>query len=363
MKKNVFTKITNRWRNLDTSNAYNWWIYRFIGVNEETNETKMFFISYSIKNSSFVTNQETTNNFNQTTDSYIFVKAGVWEEDTDILQEIFPIYSPSYKNNQLMIEQENIMITPNQIKGSCHYSEQNSTLLNPIHMMHWNLQLEEVNPPTNDSFSSIIQILRSKMIRPSILSRELLYNGEVVYNGKTYLVKNEYSFSHADQRNSLDYFTPTFFVSSSHLKDEDTNQVLTGSSIRLVNTNPSFLGIPFKKRVMGTILLEGKKSEYNFLRILNRATTSFKMEDTKTFIKWKIIARNEDTSMELTIHVKKQELITINPSVLANREDTTYYGAKATGHLKIVDSYGKILGNYSLSHVFVQFQHQRSISV
>lgn len=359
MKKNVFTKITNRWRNLFTSNTYNWWIYRFIGVNEETNETKMFFISYSIQNSFSVTNQEITDNFNQATDSYIIVKAGVWEKDADILQEIFPIYSPSYKNNQLMIEQENIMITSNQIKGSCHFSENNPTLVNPIHTMRWNLQLEEVNPPMNHPFSLIIDILRSKTIRPSILSRELLYNGEVVYNGKTYLVKNEYSFSHADQRNGLEYFNPTFFVSSSHLKDKDTNQVLTGSSIRLVNTNPSFLGIPFKKRVMGTILLEGKKSEYNFLRILNRATTSFKVENTKQFIKWKIIARNEDTSMELTIQVKRQELITINPSILVNREDTTYYGAKATGHLKIVDSYGKVLGNFSLSHIFVQFQQQR----
>jgi len=344
------------------SKGYDWWWHSFTGYHEHTKEPKAFFIEYFTINPALAKEQPVFGQLKGEKPSYVMLKAGAWGKNAKQIHNFYP-YS-QFKNDptKLNIKVGECTLTETHMKGSCKVTEEEAKnhpeYMSDAGSMEWDLTIDkQITYNVGYGANKIFRTMNAFEMFWHAEGMKTEYSGEVVLDGEKYIVIPEKSYGYADKNWGADFTSPWLWISSCRLVSLLTNKELTNSVVEFGGGRPKVLGFPLNRKLLGCFYYEGKMYEYNFSKFWNRSKITFSFEEGETIHTWKLHARNEESSLELTLHCKKEEMLLINYEAPNGKKlhNRLWNGGTGYGEMKLYDHYGKLIDYISINNAGCEY--------
>ncbi len=302
--------------------GYDWWWHSFTGCSRKTGEAKAFFIEYFICNPALgenypVLGQHPDSREHGRKPSYALVKVGSWGKDAKQIHNFYPITDFTYVENKLDIQIGECTLTETHMEGYCEVSEEDEKK-HPEYMcdagnMKWDLKIDKkITYNVGYGASKLLRKLNAFEMFWHAEGIKTEYSGTVEADGDIYDVIAEKSYGYADKNWGKDFTSPWLWISSCNMKSLITGRELTNSAVEFGGGRPKAFGISLERKLLGGLYYEGKMYEYNFSKFWTGASVDFKFEEGEIYNKWKLVARNKDSILYLTLKCKRDEMLWIN---------------------------------------------------
>lgn len=353
--------------------GYDWWWHNFTGRDVETGEEKSFFIEFFIINPKLTKNsnkpilgQAKESQENHIPPSYLMVKCGCWGENAKQLHRFFPLSKVVFKNGKkLDIEVEDCSISENHLKGHVLVSKEDIEK-HPEHMcqageMSFNLKLrKDIAWNVGYGTSFIFRFLKAFEMYWHAEGIKTFVSGEVTFDGKKYIVKEETSYGYADKNWGRAFTSPWVWLSSWDLYSEKEQRQLTNSAFDIGGGRPKAFGITFERKLLGCLYLEGKCYEFNFSKFWTRSKTEFSSTQDEEKIYWHVVQEASGYKLETEISCKLKDMLLVEYEEPdgRHRHNNLYNGGTGTGTLKFYQRKKKewvLIDTLKASHIGCEY--------
>ena len=303
--------------------GYDWWWHSFTAQDKITKEDKPFFIEFFLCNPALaeeepVLGQLPANREAHKRPSYLMVKAGCWGEDHCQLHRFFSLKNVRVKHGTpYEIEAEDCFASETALRGSIHITPEEAKA-HPEWMcdsgeMQWNLTIEKqiafnvgygASKPLRDAEAFAMYWHAEGM--------KSAFEGEIVYNGRTYTVSKEKSYGYADKNWGRDFTSPWVWLSSNCLFSKKLGKRLENSVFDIGGGRPKIYFVPLDRRLLGVFYYEGKEYDFNFSHIWLNVTTEFSFEEKEEEVVWHVRQENKHAAMETEVRCQKKDMILVN---------------------------------------------------
>ena len=303
--------------------GYDWWWHSLTARDAQTGEEKPFFFEFYVCNPALaedipVLGQLPENRANGKKPSYLMVKAGCWGEGKCQLHRFF-----AWKDVQMHAD------APYEITAAdCHASEtalSGSISISPEEaqahpewmcdagQLSWNLTIDKqiafnvgygASKPLRDAEAFAMYWHAEGM--------KSAYSGEIVFNGRTYVVTPETSYGYADKNWGRDFTSPWVWLSSNCLKSRLTGKVLSNSVFDIGGGRPKVYFVPLDRRLLGVFWYEGREFDFNFSKVHLHVKTTFSFDEAGDTVHWHVRQENTHAVMETEISCNKKDMLLIN---------------------------------------------------
>lgn len=334
--------------------GYDWWWHNFTAADSETGEEKAFFIEYFVINPALAKERPVLGQLPQhqhegLKPSYVMIKAGVWGQNA---RQIHQFYSPlalKVQNDPLHIQVGDCELSETLLKGSCALSleeaKQHPEYMSDAGQMSWSLRVNKKIPyVVGYGASKPFRALKAFDMFWHAAGISATYEGEVILDGRRYVVTPERSFGYADKNWGRDFTSPWLWMSSCHLISETTGKLLTNSAFDFGGGRPSVYGIAFSRKLLGCLVYEGKCYEFNFSKFWTRSNIVFGFNESDPLLNhWTLVATNPHAKVAIELYCKKDEMLFMNYEAPdgKKRHNRLWNGGNAFGKLKLYEVQGK----------------------
>ena len=207
-------------RGSDAKRGYMRWWHSFQGICPTTQETRIFFVEYSILNPALGTSQPILGQHpyykrHGLKPSYLCIKAGVFPEPGDSglqLRAYYPLTSLQVAQDPFYMQFEDCVYSENRISGSIDISDEvarHRSLMTDAGSFIWDLEVHKAvachTGYIANAFFTAVHALESFWHGEGIRT---FFRGTVILNGVTYEVTPETSYGYADKHWGRSYNQP-----------------------------------------------------------------------------------------------------------------------------------------------------------
>ena len=174
-----------------------------------------------------------------------------------------------------------------------------------------------------------------------------LYSGEIVLNGRKYIVDKQTCYGYADKNWGKDFTGPWVWLSSNNLVSKLTGKKLDNSVFEVGGGTPKVFGISLNRKLLGQFYYEGQDYEFNFSKFWTGSKTYFNMTETPTHIIWDVEQSIFKAKMQVHIQCEKDQMLWINYEAPngTKRHNKLWNCGNGYGEVKL---YVKKKGHYQL---------------
>ena len=282
-------------RGSDAKRGYMRWWHSFQGVCPTTQETRTFFVEYSILNPALGTTQPILGQHpyykrHGMKPSYVCIKAGVFPKNGDgglQLQSYYPMTSLQVAQDPFYMQIEECVLSENRISGAIEISEDTArhrSLMTDAGSFVWDLEMHKAvachTGYIANAFFTVIHALESFWHGEGIRT---FFRGTVNLNGVTYDITPETSYGYADKHWGRSYNQPWLQFASGHLISERSGRELKHSALAIDGCCPKFLFFPMRRRILmqqtayvAPLQTEGKRNQQTFYLAFQSAEPYFR---------------------------------------------------------------------------------------
>jgi len=303
--------------------GYDWWWHSFTGRDETTDEERAFFIEFFTCNPSLgkdqpVFGQLIKEDGSKDKPSYMMVKAGSWGKDKAQLHRFFgwsdvnvrdktPFYI--YADDCFMSEQ----LTKGHICISSQQAKDHPEWMSDAGEMSWNLVIDK-RIAFNVGYGA------SKPLRDSEAfemfwhaeGMKTFYTGEVIYNGKRYIVTPETCYGYADKNWGRDFTSPWVWISSNHLISRTTGKQLENSVFNIGGGRPKIGHLALENKLLSQFTYENEDYEFNFSKFWTLTQTQFDCHESENQIIWHVEQETPLHKMITDVTCQKEDMLLVN---------------------------------------------------
>lgn len=174
-----------------------------------------------------------------------------------------------------------------------------------------------------------------------------LYSGEIVLNGRKYIVDKQTCYGYADKNWGKDFTGPWVWLSSNNLVSKLTGKKLDNSVFEVGGGTPKVFGISLNRKLLGQFYYEGQDYEFNFSKFWTGSKTYFNMTETPAHITWDVEQSTFKAKMQVHIQCEKDQMLWINYEAPngTKRHNKLWNCGNGYGEVKL---YVKKKGHYQL---------------
>ena len=301
--------------------GYDWWWHSFTARHEKTGVEKPFFIEYFLCNPASggdapILGQLAENQKNGVQPSYLMVKAGAWGEDAAQLHRFFGWNQVEVSFGvPFSVKADDCYCTETEMHGHIRIEDAEA---HPEWMcqngeMSWNLKIDK-KVAFNVGYGA------GKLFRKTQLfemfwhaeGMKTAYQGEIIWNGETYIVTPETSYGYADKNWGKDFTSPWVWLSSNNLTSKLTGEKLTDSVFDIGGGCPKVGPVALKRKLLSAYWHEGKCYEFNFSKFWTFCRTKFACQETNTQIIWHVEQKTWRNRMVTDITCDKKDMLLVN---------------------------------------------------
>ena len=346
--------------------GYDWWWHSFTGYDAETGEAKTFFIEFFLCNPALggetpVFGQLPENKAAGKQPSYLMVKAGSWGKDAAQLHRFW-----GWKQIKVdwgvpfSVEADDCFLTETLTRGHVHVA---GAAKHPEWMcddgdMSWNLIIDK-QVAFNVGFGAD-KVFRSAEAFEMFWHAEGMksfFSGEVIWNGRRYLVRPEDCYGYADKNWGKDFTSPWVWLSSNNLTSELTGKKLENSVFNIGGGRPKVGPVALPRKLLAAFWYEGRPYEFNFSKAWTRVHTEFDCRETDTQIIWHVEQRSLSGTMVTDITCEKKDMLLVNYESPdgAKRHNRLWNGGNGMGTVQLFDPSGRLVDRIHAENVGCEY--------
>lgn len=327
------------------NHGYDWWWHSFTAIDAQTKKEQAFFVEFFLINPAIDQGKEIIHGENgKNHPSYLMVKCGTWgEENKCQLHRFFPISQVEiHKKAPYSIKAEDCLACETALKGKVEVSkkeeEEHHEYLSDYGSMFFDLKLEK-NITFNVGYGAgkLFRDLKAFEMYWHAEGIKTLYEGEVILNGRKYIVTKDTSYGYADKNWGSNFTSPWVWLASSNMYSKKYNKPLTNSAFDIGGGKPKVFGIPLNRKLLGVLYYEGQQMEFNFSKFWDNVKTEFNFDDSNEQVHWFVHQQNRNNEIEVDIYAMKKDLLFINyedPDGL-KKFKKLYNGGNGKGTIKV----------------------------
>lgn len=346
-------------RGSDAKRGYMRWWHSFQGVCPTTQETRTFFVEYSILNPALGTTQPILGQHpyykrHGMKPSYVCIKAGVFPKNGDgglQLQSYYPMTSLQVAQDPFYMQIEECVLSENRISGAIEISEDTArhrSLMTDAGSFVWDLEMHKAvachTGYIANAFFTVIHALESFWHGEGIRT---FFRGTVNLNGVTYDITPETSYGYADKHWGRSYNQPWLQFASGHLISERSGRELKHSALAIDGCCPKFLFFPMRRRILMQLTYTGEDFEYHFGKPLTLPRCKWKIKETNKRFIWHFKAQNRTSVVRISGSCSKEQMMPLlyeSPDGKVS-DIPLWEGGNATGTIEL---YRRIGGSLEL---------------
>ena len=303
--------------------GYDWWWHSLTAQDALTGEEKPFFFEFFLCNPALaedvpVLGQSGDSKAHGKKPSYLMVKAGCWGEDHCQLHRFFAWKDVDlHADAPYEIHADDCLASETRIKGSISISPEEASA-HPEWMcdagsLSWDLTIDKqiafnvgygASKPLRDTEAFAMYWHAEGM--------KSAYEGEIQFNGRTYLVHPETSYGYADKNWGCDFTSPWVWLSSNCLKSRLSGKTLSNSVFDIGGGRPKIYFVPLDRRLLGVFYYEGREFDFNFSKLHLHVKTVFSFDEEEDRVHWHVRQENIHAVMETDIWCLKKDMLLIH---------------------------------------------------
>ena len=330
--------------------GYDWWWHSLTAQDAETGEDKPFFFEFFVCNPALggdapVLGQLPENRAAGRRPSYLMVKAGCWGVDHCQLHRFF-----GWKDVRLRagapyeVEAADCLAGETRLKGSVDISPADAAA-HPEWMcdagrLSWDLEIDKqiafnvgygASKPLRDAEAFAMYWHAEGM--------KTAYRGEIILNGRRYVVSPERCFGYADKNWGRDFTSPWVWLASSCLTSRKTGRRLMNSAFDIGGGRPKVYFVPLDRRLLGVFYYEGREYDFNFSKLWLNVKTEFSFEEREDEVVWHVRQENIHGAMETEVACLKRDMLLVNYEAPdgSKRHNRLWNGGNGIGVVKLYD--------------------------
>ena len=328
--------------------GYDWWWHSLTGHDRETGTEKAFFIEFFTCNPELggdepILGQLPENQANDLKPSYVMVKVGTWGEDAAQLHRFFGW-------NHVKIAKG----VPFSVQcGDCHLDEASTAghvkltrqevqehpeYLCDAGEMSWNLSIhKQVAYNVGYGASKPLREREAFEMFWHAEGMKTAYSGEVVWNGRSYLITPETSYGYADKNWGKDFTSPWVWLSSNHLISKINGKKLDDSVFNIGGGRPKIGRLALPRKLLAAFWYEGEAYEFNFSKFWTLTKTEFSCHETDTQVVWHVEQETPLHRMVTDVTCEKKDMLLINYEAPdgSKRHNRLWNGGNGVGTVKL----------------------------
>lgn len=351
--------------------GYDWWWHSLTARDAQTGEEKPFFFEFYVCNPALaedapVLGQLPENRANGKKPSYLMVKAGCWGEGKCQLHRFF-----AWKDVQMHAD------APYEITAAdCHASEtalsgsisisREEAQAHPEWMcdagqLSWNLTIDkQIAFNVGYGASKPLREAEAFAMYWHAEGMKSAYSGEIVFNGRTYVVTPETSYGYADKNWGRDFTSPWVWLSSNCLKSRLTGKVLSNSVFDIGGGRPKVYFVPLDRRLLGVFWYEGREFDFNFSKVHLHVKTTFSFDEAGDTVHWHVRQENTHAVMETEISCNKKDMLLINYEAPdgSKKHNRLWNGGNGWGTVRLYEKQGEetvLIDEIECTHVGCEY--------
>ncbi|MBQ2460854.1 MAG: hypothetical protein II504_00300 [Clostridia bacterium] len=351
--------------------GYDWWWHSLTARDAQTGEEKPFFFEFYVCNPALaedtpVLGQLPENRANGKKPSYLMVKAGCWGEGKCQLHRFF-----AWKDVQMHAD------APYEITAAdCHSSEtalsgsisisREEAQAHPEWMcdagqLSWNLTIDkQIAFNVGYGASKPLREAEAFAMYWHAEGMKSAYSGEIVFNGRTYVVTPETSYGYADKNWGRDFTSPWVWLSSNCLKSRLTGKVLSNSVFDIGGGRPKVYFVPLDRRLLGVFWYEGREFDFNFSKVHLHVKTTFSFDEAGDTVHWHVRQENTHAVMETEISCNKKDMLLINYEAPdgSKKHNRLWNGGNGWGTVRLYEKQGEetvLIDEIECTHVGCEY--------
>lgn len=302
--------------------GYMRWSHSFTGVQEDTGETRTFFIDFLILNPGLggdqpILGQHPYYKKRGMKPSYVMVKAGVFPDENGDggrqLHAFYPISALKATGSPLVMQIEDCFYSENRIAGYVEVSPaeaRHRSFMTDAGWMEWDVEIHKaVSCHTGilaGAFFRVINGMESFWHGEGIRS---FFRGTVILNGVTYQVSPNTSYGYADKHWGRGCNRPLLQFSSGRLTSKRTDKELKHSVLAINGCCPRFLCFPLRRRLMIQLTYMGEDYEFGFAKPPFFSRQKWEIKETNRRFIWHIMAQNKNAVIRISCSCTKEQMM------------------------------------------------------
>lgn len=354
------------------SQGYDWWWHSFTGHDAETGVEKSFFIEFFLCNPALggerpVLGQLPSNKKENKKPSYLMVKAGAWGDDAAQLHKFYGWRKVEVEAGYpFSISAGEFFLTEDATKGCIRISEDDARhyreWMCQAGEMSWSLVMDkQVAFNVGYGAGKLFRKLQAFEMFWHAEGMKTAYKGEVMWNGRRYIVRPEDCYGYADKNWGKDFTSPWVWLSSNNLWSEKHRRKLRNSVFDIGGGRPKIGPLVLNRKLLSAFWYEGQGYEFNFSKFWTFCRTNFRCRETRNTIIWHVDQRTLFNRMVADITCRKDEMLLINYESPdgARRHRRLWNGGTGTGKIKIY-RFGKLVDTVKARNVGCEWGEYRS---
>ena len=138
-----------------------------------------------------------------------------------------------------------------------------------------------------------------------------LFEGDIVLDGRRYLVDPATCYGYADKNWGSDFTTPWLWLASSDITDRLTGERLDNSAIEIGGGRPKIGPFALDRKLLGELVLEGEPFEFNFSKLWTGSQTSFSFFEGDDLVVWHVEQETFNYRLVTDVTCVKHDMIQI----------------------------------------------------
>ena len=280
--------------------------------------------------------------------SYLMVKVGWWGEQAGQLHRFFSLKDVKLEyDKNLELAAGDCRCSETHMSGSVHLSQEEADA-HPEYMcnggdMAWDIAIDKkVAFNVGYGASKFFQKLNAFEMFWHAEGMKTQYSGEIMLNGRKYIVKPDTCFGYADKNWGGDFTSPWVWLSSNNLVSKKTGQKLNNSVFNIGGGRPKILGVALDRKLLSDFWYEGKSYEFNFSKLWTFCRTEFTGEETETEIHWHVRQETTKYVMDAKLRCAKKDMLNINYEAPNGQKlhNRLWNGGNGTGTVALYEKKG-----------------------
>lgn len=339
--------------------GYDWWWHSFTAENVETGELKPFFIEFFTCNPDraadcpIIVWNDPHKLQRGILPSYVMVNVGFWGDEKAQIHKFVSWKDVTINEGApFSISCGGCSCSENHTEGSVIVTKEDLEM-HPEWMcdagsMSWNLSIDKkIAFNVGYGAGSFFRKINAFEMFWHAEGMKTEYKGEIICNGKKYVVRPETCNGYADKNWGGDFTSPWVWLSSNNLTSKITGRKLNNSVFDIGGGRPKIYNLALNRKLLGAFYYEGKNYEFNFSKFWTFSKTVFDCSETNDAIHWHVEQSTISAKLITDVTCFKKDMLNINyeaPTGL-KRHNRLWNGGTGTGTLKL---YKKCLGKETL---------------
>lgn len=348
--------------------GYDWWWHSLTAYDAETGLPRPFFIEFFLCNPAKggavpQLGQLPENKAAGLQPSYLMVKAGAWcGADKSQLHRFFGWKETTVEmGTPFSIVADDCRVCETEICGSISITPEQAKA-HPEWMcdsgeISWKLRISK-QVAFNVGYGASSPMRRWQLFEMfwHAEGMKTAYEGEIVFNGRRYVVRPKDCYGYADKNWGQDFTSPWVWLSSCNMTSELTGRKLTDSVFDIGGGRPKIGPVALPRQLLSAFWYEGKAFEFNFSKFWTGCRTKFKCYETDTQIVWHVEQRTWRNRMVTDIVCEKSDMLLVNyeaPNGL-KRHNRLWNGGNGRGTVCLYAG-GKLLDRIRVENVGCEY--------